>query len=33
MQPFLLTALLLTISNTFMTMAWYGHLKFESTAL
>ncbi len=25
--------LLLTISNTFMTMAWYGHLKHRSTAL
>src|SRR3954451_432025 len=26
-------ALLLTISNTFMTMAWYGHLKHRSMAL
>lgn len=25
--------LLLTISNIFMTFAWYGHLKFKSTAL
>ncbi len=25
--------LLLTVSNTFMTMAWYGHLKHKSTAL
>ncbi len=25
--------LLLTISNTFMTMAWYGHLKHKSMAL
>ena len=24
---------LLTISNIFMTFAWYGHLKFKSTAL
>ena len=24
---------LLTISNIFMTIAWYGHLKFRSTAL
>lgn len=24
---------LLTISNVFMTFAWYGHLKFRSTAL
>ena len=29
----MLTAGLLTISNIFMTMAWYGHLKFRSTAL
>lgn len=27
------TALLLVISNTFMTIAWYGHLKYEKTAL
>ncbi len=25
--------LLLIISNVFMTFAWYGHLKFKSTAL
>lgn len=25
--------LLLTISNIFMTFAWYGHLKFKSTSL
>lgn len=25
--------LLLTISNIFMTFAWYGHLKFKGTAL
>ena len=24
---------LLVISNVFMTFAWYGHLKFKSTAL
>jgi uncharacterized protein (DUF486 family) len=29
----LLPVLLLTISNVFMTFAWYGHLKFKSTAL
>ena len=29
----LLPVLLLTISNVFMTFAWYGHLKFRSTAL
>src|SRR5579871_4088645 len=28
MKPFL-TILLLTLSNTFMTFAWYGHLKFK----
>lgn len=27
------TIILLTISNVFMTFAWYGHLKFRSTAL
>ena len=27
------TILLLTISNIFMTLAWYGHLKFRSEAL
>ena len=27
------TALLLTISNVFMTFAWYGHLKYRQTAL
>lgn len=25
--------ILLTISNVFMTFAWYGHLRFKSTAL
>ena len=25
----LLTIVLLTLSNTFMTLAWYGHLKFK----
>jgi uncharacterized protein (DUF486 family) len=25
--------LLLTISNTFMNIAWYGHLKFKNSAL
>ena len=25
--------ILLTISNVFMTFAWYGHLKFKNTAL
>jgi hypothetical protein len=27
------TVLLLCISNAFMTIAWYGHLKFESVSL
>jgi uncharacterized protein len=27
------TILLLTISNIFMTFAWYGHLKYRATAL
>jgi len=27
------TILLLTISNIFMTFAWYGHLKHKSTSL
>jgi len=27
------TVALLTISNIFMTVAWYGHLKFKSSAL
>lgn len=29
----MLTAILLTISNLFMTFAWYGHLRFKSEAL
>ena len=27
MPPFVTTAILLTLSNVFMTFAWYGHLK------
>jgi len=27
------TVLLLIISNTFMTVAWYGHLKYKKTPL
>ena len=27
------TIVLLTISNIFMTFAWYGHLKFKDTPL
>lgn len=29
----MMTILLLTISNIFMTFAWYGHLKYRQTAL
>jgi len=29
----LATLVLLTISNVFMTFAWYGHLKYKNTAL
>ena len=27
------TAILLTISNVFMTFAWYGHLKYKESPL
>src|ERR1700704_2380853 len=33
MKLALMTATLLTTSNLFMTIAWYGHLKFEKTVL
>ena len=29
----MVTILLLVVSNTFMTFAWYGHLKYRSTPL
>ena len=29
----MLTVVLLTISNVFMTFAWYGHLKFKDSPL
>lgn len=29
----MITILLLTFSNIFMTLAWYGHLKFKQSAL
>jgi uncharacterized protein (DUF486 family) len=29
----MITIILLTISNIFMTIAWYGHLKFKSSPL
>ncbi|QIQ22309.1 DMT family protein [Zophobihabitans entericus] len=28
MPPLLITVIMLTLSNVFMTFAWYGHLKF-----
>jgi uncharacterized protein (DUF486 family) len=31
-QPLLLTALMLAVSNLFMTFAWYGHLKSMSAS-
>jgi hypothetical protein len=33
MKPILLTVWLLVLSNTFMTIAWYGHLKYKDKAL
>ena len=33
MLKFFAPIILLTISNVFMTFAWYGHLKHKSTAL
>jgi uncharacterized protein (DUF486 family) len=33
MRITLITAALLTLSNAFMTIAWYGHLKYAKTAL
>jgi len=33
LSPQLSTILLLFASNVFMTLAWYGHLKFKSKAL
>ena len=32
-SPYLFPVLLLIASNVFMTVAWYGHLKFKSVAL
>jgi uncharacterized protein len=31
--PYIATPLLLIISNVFMTLAWYGHLKYKSAPL
>ncbi len=33
MPPHILPIVLLSISNLFMTMAWYGHLKFKTAPL
>lgn len=33
LSPRILPVLMLLASNIFMTFAWYGHLKFKSTAL
>lgn len=33
MKAYLITILLLVISNIFMTIAWYGHLKLQSTGI
>lgn len=33
LSPFTLPILLLVASNVFMTVAWYGHLKYKSVAL
>jgi uncharacterized protein len=32
-MPYLLPILLLLASNVFMTLAWYGHLRFKETPL
>jgi len=31
--PYVAPLVMLTLSNVFMTFAWYGHLKFKSAAL
>jgi len=33
MPTWLAPIVLLTVSNVFMTFAWYGHLKYKATAL
>lgn len=33
MSPYVLPIILLSISNLFMTLAWYGHLKFKAAPL
>lgn len=33
MPPLILPIVLLSVSNLFMTLAWYGHLKFKAAPL
>lgn len=33
LSPAIAPVVLLTLSNVFMTFAWYGHLKFKSTPI
>lgn len=33
MPPHILPIVLLSVSNLFMTLAWYGHLKFKAAPL
>ena len=33
MKGYIVTILLLIVSNVFMTLAWYGHLKLQSTGI
>lgn len=33
MSPWLTTLLLLVVSNVFMTLAWYGHLRLQSAGI
>ena len=33
MKTYLVTIILLVISNVFMTIAWYGHLKLQTTGI
>jgi uncharacterized protein (DUF486 family) len=32
-MPYLLPVMMLLVSNVFMTLAWYGHLRFKETPL
>ena len=33
MSPWIITIILLVVSNVFMTFAWYGHLKLSQTGI